>query len=84
LQRSRDEGIQDVNTAEARGTQDYTRNTELLKRSFNILAGKQQESANAAGLIGGGALLQAAAKRQANQGIQQQGLDTAVQRLHQD
>jgi hypothetical protein len=69
-------GVEDLN----RGLQDHTdafhRNTEALQRSFNILAGRQQEQANGQLLGGGGgALLQAAAKRKENQGIQQQGLN---------
>jgi hypothetical protein len=84
LQRAQTRGTEDIATQRLRGNQDYSQNTALLRRSFNILAGKQQESANAAGLIGGGALLQAAAKRQANQGIQQQALDVGHTRLNED
>jgi hypothetical protein len=52
---------------------DYTRNTQALQRSFNILAGQQAQAQRQMGVSGGGAVLQAAAKRKANQGIQQRG-----------
>jgi hypothetical protein len=55
-----------------------------LQRSFNVLAGRQQEGANQSGLVGGGALLQAAAKRKVNQGVQQQGLDMGLRRGTED
>ena len=74
----------DLNLGLTRGEQDYTTNTQALARSFNILAGRQQEGANAAGVLRGGAMLQAAAKRKENQGIQQAGLDTGINRLRED
>jgi hypothetical protein len=77
-------GVEDVNRGFGRAQEDYTHNTEALKRSFNILAGRQQEQANGQLLGGGGALLQAAAKRTANQGIQQGTLDLGLRRATQD
>lgn len=68
----------------AREQQDYTRNTQLLNRSFGQLAGSQTQQAAQAGVFSGGALLQAATKRNANQQIQQQGLDTAHTRFGED
>ena len=77
-------GREDLNRGLSRGEEDYRTNTQALQRSFNILAGRQQENANAAGVLRGGAMLQAAAKRKENQGIQQGGLDTSIGRLRQD
>jgi hypothetical protein len=62
---------------------DYNTHTAMLKRQYDILAGRQQEQANV-NLVGGGALLEAAAKRKANQGLEQAELDTGLQRARED
>ena len=77
-------GIADLDQAKTRGLQDYTTNTSLLQRSFQQLAASQQEQANAAGVLRGGAALQSAAKRAENQGIQQTALNTGWSRQQQD
>jgi hypothetical protein len=77
-------GQDDVNRSFNRYDEDYRRNTDMLKRSYDILAGRQAESANVQGVMGGGALLEAAAKRQANQALEQGGLDTGRARAVED
>jgi hypothetical protein len=84
LNRGYTRGTEDLDAAGRRGEEDYQRNVGMLKRSYDILAGRQAEGANVQGVMGGGALLEAAAKRQANQGIEQQGLDTQIGRQRED
>lgn len=72
---------QDLAAARTRGTQDYQSNIALLQRSYQRLAGQQQQSANAAGVLRGGAALQAAAKRTANQASDRAPMDTTYQRF---
>lgn len=74
----------DTNRGFDRYQQDYERNTAELKRQYDILAGRQQESANVQGVMGGGALLEAAAKRQANQALSQGELDVGLGRARED
>jgi hypothetical protein len=68
-------GVEDLNRGLADRTDAFHRNTEALQRSFNVLAGQQANAQRQMGLTGGGALLQAATKRQANQQIQQRSLN---------
>lgn len=85
INRTQARGTEDLNRTQSRGDEDFTRNTQALQRSYNILAGQQQEGRNAALLGGGGgAALQAAQKRQANQAIEQGGLNLAHTRLGED
>lgn len=84
VQRTFDRGTQDLTTAHQRNDQDFATNTNLLQRSFNILAGQQAGQQRQMGVAGGGAALQAAAKRQENQGIQQTGLNTSHQRANEN
>jgi hypothetical protein len=56
----------------------------MLKRQYDILAGRQQEQMNQSGVLNGGAVLEAAAKRAANQGIQQGQLDVGLDRARKD
>lgn len=81
LGQSRDRGVQDLGTARAQEGQDYTQNLGLLTRQFGQLGNQQRQSAIAHGVVHGGSLLQAAAKRSANQAIQQQPLDQAHSRF---
>jgi hypothetical protein len=74
----------DVNRAYTRTGEDYASNTAMLRRQYDILAGRQQEQANVSGVISGGALLEAAAKRRANQAVEQAPLDTGYQRAGQE
>jgi hypothetical protein len=66
-----------------RGQQDIGLQVSALQRSYQNLQARQSDQINASGLSGGAAL-QAAAKRQANEGIAMQPLDIAQQRLGQD
>lgn len=90
-----DRGIQDIGTQRTQTNEDYNRNTSLLTRSFGILGNQQAEQARKYGVTSGGIALLSAAKRAANQGIQQDalntshdrtlaGLDTAQTRLGED
>jgi hypothetical protein len=71
---------QDVETAGTRANVDYGRSTELLKQAYGRLGVRQEEQAATSGVIDGGALLQAAAKRAANESTEQTGLDLGYQR----
>jgi hypothetical protein len=77
-------GQDSANTAFNRYEQDFKTNTSMLQRQYDILGGRQQEQANSSGVFGGGALLQAAAKRKANQGLQQAQLQTGLDRARED
>jgi hypothetical protein len=77
-------GQDDINSAYVRTGEDYAANTAMIRRQYDILAGRQQEQANVSGVIGGGALMEAATKRQANQAIEQAPLDTSYARAGQD
>lgn len=68
-------GLADIATQRGYENQDYTRNTDLLARSFQQLARQQTERARQYGVVSGGIALLSAAKRQENQGLAQQGLD---------
>jgi hypothetical protein len=64
-----------LDQAQARLGQDHSRATADLGRQFQILGSNQAQAGAAAGLGGGGFAAQAARKRAANQGLEQQGLD---------
>jgi hypothetical protein len=76
-----DRSGQDLATARTRGTEDYNSNVALLQRSYSRLAGQQQQQQNQAGVLRGGAVLQAAAKRAANEATDRQPLDRNYQRF---
>lgn len=84
LTRSRDRSLTDLQTSAARGGQDYQRNIEMLTRRYGILDRNQLQQRNVAGVIRGGAALQAAAKRAENQALDRQPLDTSYQRFTAD
>lgn len=63
---------------------DLDRQVQALQRGYSRLGGRQTESVNAAGLLRGGAMLQAAAKRQANEVIDRQPIETARARVAED
>jgi hypothetical protein len=56
----------------------------VLQRGYQTLASQQRQQFQAHGLAYGGASLQAAAKRQANEAFEQQPLDVARARLGED
>jgi hypothetical protein len=70
----------EIGRREAQQQQDYSRAKELLGQSYQRLGVRQQEGANRAGVLTGGALLQAAAKRAVNQGTEQRAADTNYNR----
>jgi hypothetical protein len=84
LQRGQTRGNEDIARAGGRLNEDFRTNTQALARSFNILAGQQAQAQRQLGVSTGGAVLQAAAKRKANMGIQRQALETGYQRGAQD
>lgn len=72
---------EDVGTQERRGGEDYNTNVAALTKHYTDLGTAQGEQANAYGVVpGGGALLQAAAKRAANQATDQGNLDSTYNR----
>jgi hypothetical protein len=77
-------GQDDVGRQFGRYEQDYGTQTQMLKRQYDLLAGRQQEQMAGANLLGGGAVLQAAAKRAENQRLQQSELDTGFTRARED
>lgn len=74
----------DLQTASTREAQNYDRNVGLLKRSYEIKGNNQAQQANAYGVLRGGALLQAANKRAANEAIDRQPLDTGHSQFQAD
>lgn len=76
--------FQDIDTQLNRTAEDEQRQTQLLNRQFGILGRNQLQAVNTAGVIRGGALLQAAARRAENQGIEQQSINQAAARRHED
>jgi hypothetical protein len=77
-------GQDTYNQGFARQQEDYNTSLAMMKRQFDILAGQQQSQAAGQNVLSGGALLQSAAKRAANQALQKQGLDTQLRRAQQD
>jgi hypothetical protein len=61
-------------------TTDYEKAKQLLGESFKRLAGRQGEQANTAGVLSGGAVLQSAAKRNANEGKAAEGQTQSYER----
>jgi hypothetical protein len=53
----------------------YDRNTALLSRQFQQLAGQEAQGARQAGVLSGGIALLSAAKHDSNQQVEQQGYD---------
>jgi hypothetical protein len=71
-------GIGQLDLAERQYDETYNRNVGLLTRRYENLGVAQGERQNAYGVVpGGGAALQSAAKRAANQAVEQGGLDLA-------
>jgi hypothetical protein len=70
----------DLQTAASRGGEDYNRNVQMLTRQYSQLGDSQRQQQSRAGVLRGGAMLQAAAKRTANQAIDRQPLDTSYGR----
>jgi hypothetical protein len=77
-------GLADILSARSRGGEDYTRQLGALDRSYGQLANRQRQSQQQAGVALGGASLQAAARRAANQAYDRAPLDTNFQRFTAD
>jgi hypothetical protein len=76
--------LADLLRGSTRETADYGTQTAGLQRQFQNLASSQADQANAAGVSSSGWAAQAARKRQANEALAQQGLDTAHSRSLED
>jgi hypothetical protein len=81
LDRSVGRSRQDLERQRGYEGEDYSRNVGLLQRSYDQLANRQRQGRAAMGVLSGGAALQAASKRAANQQIERQPLDTGHQRF---
>lgn len=84
IQRNQSRGLEDLTQSRDRGLQDIDRNVQMLQRNYARLGDQQRQSINAAGLGGGGAALQAASKRTANEAFDQAPLDQARTRIGED
>jgi hypothetical protein len=82
--RAQTRGNEDLTTSRDRGYGDVDRQIAVLQRGYQTLAGQQAQQFQAHGLAYGGAALQAAAKRQANEAFDQQPLDVARARIGED
>jgi hypothetical protein len=76
--------VEDINRAANRGAEDYQTNVGLLSRKYRNIADVQSQQAASSGIVSGGAILQAAAKRRENQGLEQSQLDTGYRRMGED
>lgn len=90
-----DRGIEDFGTQRQYAGEDRDTAEANLKRSYGRLANSQRQAISNSGLLGGGARLQAATKRAANEELDRapietgysrtiSGIDTGVRRLGQD
>ena len=74
----------DINRSWGRTQQDYDRSVQMLTRKYTNLGTVQAQQQAGAGVLGGGAILQANAKRAANQALEKTDLDTALGRARED
>lgn len=81
LATSRDRAMEDIGTRRQQGTEDYGRSVADLQLAYQRKSNSQRQAMNARGVLHGGAALQAAEKRTANQARDRQPLDTAFSRL---
>jgi hypothetical protein len=77
---SKDRSLADLLTNRDRNQQDYTTASQGLDRRYAQLGRVQGEHARQQHIEGGGILAQSLAKRQANRALDQQPLDTSLQR----
>jgi len=80
FERSQQEGLADIGTARAQEQQDTQQALSRLSESYKRLAGKQEEQQNVGGVLQGGAALQAAQKRSANELKEQEPIKQTDQR----
>ncbi len=78
------QALNDVFTSRTRAQENYATATQGLQRQYTQQGQAQAQGAQAAGVVGGGALAQALLKRTQNQAIDQKGLDTQQQRTLSD
>jgi hypothetical protein len=78
--RTQDRGLADIGTQRGYATEDHNRAIQMLTRNYQQLGNRQGEQARVMGVSSGGALLQAARKRQENQTLDQQPIDTSFNR----
>lgn len=92
LTRTRDRSLSDYDVQRGQTTQDRDTAVASLQRAYARTANAQRQRMNASGVLSGGARLQAAAKRTANEALDRapidtgyaraiQGIDTGVSRL---
>lgn len=84
LERSFGRNMTDLGTARTRTGEDYTRNVQMLTRSYQQLGNRQGQQMRATGVAGGGAALQAARKRAENMALDKQPMDTNLDRFNAD
>jgi hypothetical protein len=84
VERDYGRSIADLMRNRGRAGEDYGQQIAGLQRSFAQLGSQQTQAARAAGVQRGGALAQALAKRNANQAIARQPLDTSFARFNED
>lgn len=76
--------LADLLTSRNRAGEDYATTTQGIQRDYTNLGTAQAGQARAAGVASGGALAQALAKRNANQGLAQAGVDRSRDRFNED
>ena len=82
VERNYGRSLADLLKQREQGTQDYGSSVQTLQRNYTNLGEAQGEQQRKAGAFeGGGAALQAARKREANQAIDRAPIDTAYQRF---
>ncbi len=81
LQRQRDEGLADLVRARTQSRENYDSDLGALTRNYQRLGNSQDQSAAVAGVSSGGALVQAAQKRAANQEVDKKPIDTNYNRF---
>lgn len=74
-------GTEDLGTARTRGGEDYGRNVAMLTRKYKNIGDVQAQQQAGGGVTSGGAMLQAAAKRKANEGLERTDIDTGYNRF---
>ena len=84
LLRGKTRGLEDIGTGRQRLEEDYGSAVAARRRAFTELGSAQGQSAQAAGVAGGGALKAALAKRTADEGIQAAAQKQARDRGMQD
>jgi hypothetical protein len=78
---SHDRALEDIGISRQQGTENYDTDVRTLGRAYQRKAQSQRQAQNSAGLLRGGAVLQAAGKRTANQAIDRAPIDTGFHRL---